>query len=77
MIKTILFVVQFIASIALILSVLLHPAKTMGMGGLGSPSEIFGSQKGAEDGLNRITAIVAAIWGLSALLLSVPSIINQ
>ena len=77
MIKTILFVVQFIASIALILSVLLHPAKTMGMGGLGSPSEIFGSQKGAEDGLNRITAIIAAIWGLSAVLLSVPSIINQ
>lgn len=77
MIKTILFVVQFIASIALILSVLLHPAKTMGMGGLGSPSEIFGSQKGAEDGLNRITAIVAAIWGIAAILLSVPSIMNQ
>lgn len=77
MLKTILFAVQFIASIALILSVLLHPAKTMGMGGLGSPSEIFGSQKGAEDGLNRITAIVAAVWGISAILLSVPSIINQ
>jgi protein translocase SecG subunit len=77
LIKTILFVVQFIASIALILSVLLHPAKTMGMGGLGSPSEIFGSQKGAEDGLNRITAIVAAIWGIAAILLSVPSIMNQ
>lgn len=77
MIKTILFVIQFIASIALILSVLLHPAKTMGMGGLGSPSEIFGSQKGAEDGLNRITAIIAIIWGLAAILLSVPAIINQ
>ncbi len=76
MLKTILFGVQFIASIALILSILLHPAKT-GMTGLGSPSEIFGSQKGAEDGLNRITAVVAVIWGLSAILLSVPSIINQ
>ncbi|RYY00799.1 preprotein translocase subunit SecG [bacterium] len=77
MLKTILFAVQFIAAIALILSVLLHPAKTMGMGGLGSPSEIFGSQKGAEDGLNKITAVLAAIWGLTAILLSVPSIINQ
>lgn len=77
MLKTVLFIIQFISSIALILSVLLHPAKTMGMGGLGSPSEIFGSQKGAEDGLNRLTAIIATIWGLAAVLLSVPSIMNQ
>ncbi len=68
---------QFIASISLILSVLLHPAKTMGMGGLGSPSEIFGSQKGAEEGLNRITIIIAAIWGIVSVLLSTPSIMNQ
>jgi protein translocase SecG subunit len=46
----------------------------MGMGGIGSPSEIFGSQKGAEEGLNRITTIIAIIWALSALLLSHPSI---
>lgn len=70
MLKTVLFSVQFLSSIILILSVLLHPAKTMGMGGLGSPSEIFGSQKGAEDGLNRLTAIVAIIWAVAAVLLS-------
>lgn len=75
--KTLLFIVQFVTSVALILSVLLHPAKTMGMGGMGSPSEIFGSQKGAEDGLNKITMILAIIWGLSALLLSTPAIINS
>lgn len=62
---------------AVILSVLLHPAKTMGMGGLGSPSELFGSQKGAEDGLNRITAISATIWAVLAVLLSIPAIVNQ
>ena len=48
----------------------------MGMGGMGSPSEIFGSQKGAEDGLNKITAAIAVIWALSALLMSHPSIIQ-
>lgn len=70
MLKTVLFSVQFLSSLILILSVLLHPAKTMGMGGLGSPSEIFGSQKGAEDGLNRLTAIVAIVWAGTAVLLS-------
>lgn len=72
MLNTILFSVQFLTSLILILSVLLHPAKTMGMGGLGSPSEIFGSQKGAEDGLNKLTAIIAIIWALTAVVLSSP-----
>jgi protein translocase SecG subunit len=75
--KTLLFVVQFATSIALILSILLHPAKTMGMGGIGSPSEIFGSQKGAEEGLNRITIIIGVIWGITAVLLGTSVIVNQ
>jgi len=73
--KTFLFALQFLTSIALILSVLLHPAKTMGMGGMGSPSEIFGSQKGAEDGLNKITAVIGLIWSLTAVFLTI--IINS
>lgn len=68
--STFLYILTFLSSIALVLSVLLHPAKTMGMGSIGSPSEIFGSQKGAEDGLNRITIVVAIIWAVSAVLLS-------
>ncbi|MFN8671656.1 MAG: preprotein translocase subunit SecG [Candidatus Sericytochromatia bacterium] len=64
--KTLLVSVQFLSSILLILSVLLHPAKTMGMGS----TEIFGSQKGAEDGLNRLTSIIATIWALTAIVLS-------
>jgi preprotein translocase subunit SecG len=74
--QTFLYIIQFVSSIALILSVLLHPAKTMGMGGMGSPSEIFGSQKGAEEGLNRITVIIALIWGISAVLLATDLINN-
>lgn len=64
--KIVLVSIQFLSSIVLILSVLLHPAKTMGMGS----TEIFGSQKGAEDGLNRLTAIVASIWAINAIVLS-------
>lgn len=71
---TFLSIVMALSSIGLILSILLHPAKTMGMGGMGSPSEIFGSQKGAEEGLNKITTVIAIIWAFSALLLSHPSI---
>jgi protein translocase SecG subunit len=77
MIKTLLYIVQFVSSVSLILSILLHPAKTMGMGGMGSPSEIFGSQKGAEEGLNRITIIIAVIWSVCAILLSTASISNM
>jgi len=69
--KTFLFILQFITSISLILSVLLHPAKTMGMGGFGSPSEIFGSQKGAEEGLNKITVVIGVIWALTAVTLTI------
>ncbi|MEK7432947.1 MAG: preprotein translocase subunit SecG [Cyanobacteriota bacterium] len=64
--KIVIVSIQFLSSIVLILSVLLHPAKTMGMGS----TEIFGSQKGAEDGLNRLTAIVASIWAINAIVLS-------
>ncbi len=73
--KTALYIIQFISSVALIFSVLIHPAKTMGMGALGSPSEIFGSQKGAEQGLNRITGITAFVWAVSAVILST-SLVN-
>lgn len=75
--RTLLFIIQFTGSIAIILAVLLHPAKTFGMGGIGSPSELFGSQKGAEEGLNKITIVIAAIWGLVSILLSTPSIMAQ
>lgn len=61
---------QLFLSIALITAVILHPAKGMGMGGIGSPAQVFGSQKGAESGLNRITAVIAILWALVAILLS-------
>lgn len=51
-------------------AIILHPAKGMGLGGIGSPAQVFGSQKGAEAGLNKITAFIAILWALVAILLS-------
>ena len=61
---------QLILSLALIAVVLIHPAKGAGLGAMGGSAEVFGSQKGAETGLNRITGVIAALWALSAILLS-------
>lgn len=61
---------QLFLSLALIVAVILHPAKGAGLGSMGGSAQVFGSQKGAETGLNRITGIIAALWAIVALLLS-------
>lgn len=65
---------QLICALALIGSILLHPAKSDGMAGIGAPAKLFGSQKGAETGLNKLTAIIAIIWAGLAAVLSVPGL---
>jgi protein translocase SecG subunit len=62
---------QLVLSLALIAAILIHPAKGMGMGG---SAQIFGSQKGAETGLNKITGGLAVCWAVVAILLSSPLI---
>jgi preprotein translocase subunit SecG len=66
--------IQLILSLALIAAVLVHPAKGMGLGSMGGSAQIFGSQKGAESGLNKITAGLAILWAIVAILLSSPLI---
>ena len=67
-----LFWLQLLLSIALVTAIILHPAKGMGLGGIGSPAQLFGSQKGAETGLNKLTGGIAVAWALVAILLSSP-----
>jgi preprotein translocase subunit SecG len=55
--KSFFLVLQFFIAIALIISVLLHTAKGEGLGGIGGAARIFGTPKGMEKGLDRIT------WG--------------
>ena len=58
-------VVQLISAMALIVAVLLHAAKGEGLGGIGGSARLFGTPKGMEQGLNRIT------WGCAILFLSI------
>jgi preprotein translocase subunit SecG len=60
-----LLILQLISAIALVIAVLMHAAKGEGLGGIGGAARIFGTPKGMEQGLNRIT------WGCAILFLSV------
>jgi preprotein translocase subunit SecG len=71
-VRTTLMVFELFCSLALVLSILLHPAKADGMAGIGGPAKLFGSQKGAETGLNRLTAGIAIVWATLAAVLSAP-----
>jgi len=66
---------QLFLSLTLIVAIILHPAKGGGLGSMGGSAQVFGSQKGAESGLNRITAFIAILWAVVAILLS-SSLIN-
>lgn len=69
--KVILLVIEFITALGLIVAVLLHSAKGEGLGGIGGQARIFGSQKGMEAGLNKLTMILAVVFMVSAIFLSV------
>ncbi len=63
------FGLQIISGILLIIFVLLHSPKGDGIASMGSMSQIFSSQKSAEDGLNKVTYVLAGIFVLTTFLL--------
>ena len=63
--RGILLSTQLISALALIIAVLLHTAKGEGLGGIGGSAKLFGSPKGLEQGLDKIT------WGLAIIFLAV------
>ncbi len=60
--KTTLLIIQILSGLGLIITVLLHSAKGEGLGGIGGTAHIFGSQKGLEEGLNKLTTIIAVTF---------------
>ncbi len=64
--KTLLLTIEFISAVLVIIFVLLHSAKGEGLGGIGGQAKIYNTQKGLEDGLNKITTIAAFIFLLTA-----------
>lgn len=63
--KGFLFIIQILSAATLIVAVLMHTAKGEGLGGIGGAAHLFGSPKGLEQGLDRIT------WGLAITFLLV------
>jgi preprotein translocase subunit SecG len=63
--RGLLLVVQFLSALLLIVAVLLHTAKGEGLGGIGGSAKLFGSPKGMEEGLDRLT------WGLAIIFMSI------
>ena len=61
--------IQVISSLLLIVLILMHSPKGDGIAGIGNAAQMFSSQKSAEKGLNKLTAIVAGIFVLCVFLL--------
>ncbi len=59
---TFVWIIQIISAILLIILVLLHSPKGDGLASIGGASNLFSSQKSAESGLNKLTAIIATIF---------------
>ena len=62
--------IQCSSGILLIITILLHSPKGEGLGSIGGSAHLFKAGQGLESGLNRLTAILAIIFMLSAGLLS-------
>lgn len=69
--KTVLFVIEAIAAVGLIVTILMHAAKGEGLAGIGGQARLFSSQKGLETGLNRITTVLAVVFLVSALFIGI------
>jgi preprotein translocase subunit SecG len=63
--KGLLLLAQSLTAVLLIVAVLLHAAKGEGLGGIGGSAKLFGSPKGLEEGLDRIT------WGLAIAFMAI------
>lgn len=68
--KTLLIVIQLVSAVGLIVFILLHSAKGEGLGGIGGAAKLFGTPKGLEEGLDKLTTGSAVIFVIVSLLLS-------
>jgi len=69
--KSLLLLIQFISAALLIVAILLHSAKGEGLGGIGGSAKLFGTPKGLEEGLDRITWGLAIVFMFISVLLAI------
>ena len=66
---TLVWTIQVISALLLIVLILMHSPKGDGIAGIGNAAQMFSSQKSAEKGLNKLTAIIAGIFVICVFLL--------
>lgn len=66
---TLVWTIQVISALLLIVLILMHSPKGDGIAGIGNAAQMFSSQKSAEKGLNKLTAIVACVFAVCVFLL--------
>ncbi len=66
---TFIWTIQIISALLLIVLILLHAPKGGGIAGMGGAAQVFASQKSAEQGLNKLTGIVAGLFLVCTFLL--------
>ena len=66
---TIVWTTLVVSALLLIVLILMHSPKGDGIAGIGNAAQMFTSQKSAEKGLNKLTAIVAAVFIVCVFLL--------
>ena len=59
---TLVWSVLVVSSVLLIILILMHSPKGDGIAGIGNAAQMFTSQKSAEKGLNKLTAIIAIVF---------------
>jgi preprotein translocase subunit SecG len=69
-VKGLILFIQLASAVLTIALILLHSAKGEGMGGIGGSARIFGTQKGLEEGLDKITFICAGVFLFASFILS-------
>ena len=66
---TLTWIIQIVSAVLLVILILLHSPKGDGIAGIGGASQLFSSQKSAETGLNKLTAIISAVFLICTFLL--------
>ncbi len=66
---TLIWIIQVISAILLMILILMHSPKGDGIAGIGNAAQMFTSQTSAEKGLNKLTAIVAAVFVVCVFIL--------
>ena len=69
MLLSLVWIIQVLSAVLLIVLILLHSPKGDGIAAIGGASQMFSYQKSAEKGLNKLTAIVAAVFVVCTFLL--------